>query len=142
MLAYYEDGTYDVPKAVTLAVRLLASEAGIRLPGSGMDHQRWGEAVAHAVAYVRGEAIVGRLIREGRQSELRDLLQLLKNGPPPDMALTDPALFRTLREAGTKAWLSGLGTLGIPPRDTAFEEPEPDAQAIDEAERIGPHVAA
>jgi transcriptional regulator with XRE-family HTH domain len=117
MLAYYEDGVHAVPRAVALTVRMLATEAGIRLPGAGMDRERWVRAVDHAVAYGRGEAVIGRLIREGRHAELRDVLQLLTGGPPPDLALTDPALFRTLREAGTRAFLCGLGTLKMRPED-------------------------
>jgi transcriptional regulator with XRE-family HTH domain len=142
MLAYYEDGVHAVPRAVTLAVWMLATEAGIRLPESGMGRERWVRAVGLAVDYGRGEAVVGRLIREGKRAELGDLLRLLTGGPPPDLALTDPALFRTLREAGINAMLAGLGMLKVPPCMPAHvgdprDNEEADANSVSGRLRFG-----
>ncbi len=114
MLAYYESAEREVPRHVMLAVRMLAAEAGLRLPAGGMDRSAWVSSVDNAVAYARGEPVVGRFMKNGQHADLRNLLILLRSGPDPDLALTDPALFRTLREAGTKAFLSGIGSLRVP----------------------------
>jgi hypothetical protein len=39
---------------------------------------------------------------------LKDFLDFVRHGPAPDLALTDPALFQSLRAATTRAQLAGL----------------------------------
>ena len=52
--------------------------------------------------------VVGRMLRTGDRRGIADFLEFVRKGPAPDLALTDPALFRSLRSAVTSAQLAGL----------------------------------
>ncbi len=108
MLAYYEAGGHRVPRAILLAARAL--KAGLEnAPGGGGDaRERWVVLVRNVVGYGRGEPVVGRMLRERDRRGIADFLAFVKRGPDPALALTDPALFRTLRSAVTAAQLAGL----------------------------------
>ncbi len=109
MLAYYERGQHVVPRYVLLAARAL--ERGLEplaapVPGA---RERWVKTVDDLRAYGRGDAVVGRLLRQRERARLEAFLAAVASGPDPRLAMTDPALFRTLQAACTRAQLAGLG---------------------------------
>jgi hypothetical protein len=105
MLAYYEAGTYPVGRTTKLAVRALAAGLDDR---PAMTRDRWVALVGHLLEYERGVPVVGRMVKAGDRQGLQDFLDFVRAGPNPDLALTDPALFQTLRAAVTRAQLGGL----------------------------------
>lgn len=111
MLSYYESGSHPVPRTVQLAVEAL--EAGLTPSAESMARpgarERWVWLVDAMRSYGRGEPVVGRMLRARDREGLVDLLAFMRRGPDPQLALTDPALFRTLREGCTRAHLAGLG---------------------------------
>ena len=112
-LAYYERDR-RVPKAIMLAVDALSGGISAEMR---MGRERWVQAVDNLLRYGQGEPVAGRLLRERRLQALSDMLDLARFGPDASMALTDPALFRSLREAATKAYLAGLLMLRVAPED-------------------------
>jgi transcriptional regulator with XRE-family HTH domain len=110
-LAYFESGEKPIPKHLDLTIRALLNEMS---PEFDMGRNRWVKAVENLLSYGRGEPVLGRLLRTGNSQEILDFLALAKYGPSPDTALTDPALFRALREAGTKLYLNGGHKLFMP----------------------------
>jgi hypothetical protein len=50
---------------------------------------------------------VGVCLRDRRWAELAALVRMARRDVPPDLAQTDPALYRTLRDQITRFWLSG-----------------------------------
>ena len=112
MLAYYESGGHRVPRAILLAARALA--AGLdNDPCGGDARERWVLLVRNVVDYGRGSPVVGRMLREGDHRGMADFLAFVKKGPDPALALTDPALFRSLRSAVTAAQLAGLARFRV-----------------------------
>lgn len=108
MLAYYESGERPVPRAVLLAVKALTAGLQEGPEAEGLTRERWVVVVKNVMDYGVGEPVVGRLLRERNRRAMGDFLAFIKRGPDPALALTDPALFRTLRSAVTRAQLSGL----------------------------------
>ncbi len=111
MLAYYESGRHPVPRTVELAAQAL--DAGM-VPASeeiqrADARRRWVRLVEVMRAYGRGEPVVGQMMKALDHEGLSDFLAFVRRGPDPRLAMTDPALFKTLRTACTKAQLSGLG---------------------------------
>lgn len=102
MLAHYEA---DPPRAVLLAIRALAAGLDQR---PAMTRQRWVTLVDNLLEYGRGTPVVGRMLKAHDRQGLADFLDFVRRGPNPDLALTDPALFQSLRAAVTRAQLSGL----------------------------------
>ena len=51
--------------------------------------------------------LVGRIWKERRWSELAALVRFARRDVPLDLARTDPALFRTLRQGITDFWFNG-----------------------------------
>jgi transcriptional regulator with XRE-family HTH domain len=105
MLAYYETGEYAVPRTVLLAVLALAANLAER---PTMTRERWVTLVGNLRQYGSGVPVVGRMMQARDLQGLRDFLDFVMIGPDPDLALTDPALFQTLRAAVTRAQLAGL----------------------------------
>lgn len=108
MLAHYEDGTYPVPKRVLLAVRHLANTGDSE---RSLGRERWVKIVDALLRYGRGEPVVGHLLKARRLDDLADLLEFARRGPDPGTAMSDPALFRALREASTRMYMAGLFAL-------------------------------
>ena len=75
--------------------------------------ERWVTLVRNLLDYGRGEPVVGRMLRERDRDGLRDFLAFVRRGPDPDLALTDPALFQSLRSAVTRAQLGGEHDSGL-----------------------------
>lgn len=134
MLAYYEGGEHEVPRSVLLAARAL--ERGLEplaAPAPGA-RERWVAAVDDLRAYGRGDPVVGKLMRQRERARLGAFLAIVASGPDPRLAMTDPALFRTLQAACTRAQLAGLGRYRLQPegwQPTAG----PDGPAADADER-------
>jgi len=105
MLAYYEAGAHPVPRAIMLAVRALAAGLDDR---PTMTRERWVTLVANLLEYGRGTPVVGRMLKARDRQGLADFVDFVRKGPDPDLALTDPALFQSLRSAVTRAQLAGL----------------------------------
>jgi len=135
MLAYYEAGERPVPRAVMLAIHALAAGLDDGLQGKGQARERWVVLVRNVLDYAAGVPVVGRMLRARDHLNLADFLEFVRQGPEPDMALTDPALFRSLREVVTRAKLAGPARYRINeksiPRKTA--EIRPSTRADDEA---------
>jgi len=108
-LAYYEQNR-PVPKAIMLAVEALSGGISVEMR---MGREQWVAAVDNLLHYGQGEPVVGRLLRERRLQALSDMLDLARHGPEAATALTDPALFRALRDAATRAYLAGLLMLQV-----------------------------
>ena len=108
MLAYYESGERPVPRSVILAVRALVAGLDDEAGSPGDARARWVGLVQNVLEYGRGDPVVGRMLRLGDRHALADFLSFVRQGPDPTMALTDPALFTSLRAAVTRAQLSGL----------------------------------
>lgn len=103
----YEDGQSNMPLPLWSKCRMIQKspfgEIFFDAP-----RERWVKAVDMSRRFVSGENVIGEMISKGMWQELRDFMDLARLGPDPDLALTDPSLFMTLREAGTRAYLSGL----------------------------------
>lgn len=124
MLAYYEAGGYKVPRAILLAARALG--AGLdHAPGGKDARERWVVLVRNVVEYGRGSPVVGRMLRERDRRGIADFLAFVKKGPDPALALTDPALFRSLRSAVTDAQLAGLARYRLGRRHMARAAAKP-----------------
>jgi transcriptional regulator with XRE-family HTH domain len=106
MLAYYEAGTHPVPRVVLLAIRALSAGLDDR---PMMSRQRWVALVDNLLEYGRGSPVVGRMLKAGDRDGLGDFLDFVRVGPATEFALTDPALFQSLRAAVTRAQMAGLG---------------------------------
>jgi transcriptional regulator with XRE-family HTH domain len=118
MLAYYEAGGHLVPRAILLAARALA--AGLdHAPGGADARERWVGLVRTVLEYGRGAPVVGRMLRDRDHRSLADFLAFVKKGPDPALALTDPALFKSLRSAVTAAQLAGLARFRLDRRHVA-----------------------
>ena len=105
MPAYYEGGAHAVPRTVMLAIRSLSNLGGFE---RSLGRDRWVRAVDALLRYGRGEPVVGQLLKARRLDDLADLLDLARSGPDPATALTDPSLFKALRDAGTRMHLAGV----------------------------------
>jgi hypothetical protein len=105
MLAYYEAGTHPVPRAILLAIRALAAGLDDR---ATMTRERWVTLTANLLEYGHGTPVVGRMLKARDRQGLGDFLDFVRKGPDPHLALTDPALFQSLRAAVTRAQLAGL----------------------------------
>ncbi len=79
-----------------------------------LPRERWVDLVQRAKQINAGEPIIGRMMVNGMWQELRDLMDLARLGPNPQLAITDPKLFVSLREAGTKIYLSGIMEFPLP----------------------------
>ena len=110
MLVYYETGEHSTPRAVLLAVRALVSGLGDE---GDFPRERWVTLVRNLLDYGQGEPVVGRMLRDRDGDGLHDFLAFVRRGPDPDLALTDPALFQSLRSAVTRAQLGGLAQFRI-----------------------------
>lgn len=108
MLAYYESGERSVPRAILLAVRALTAGLQATPESEALTRDRWVIMVKNVMDYGAGDPVVGRMLKERNRQGLDDFLTYIRRGPDPALALTDPALFRSLRSAVTKAQLSGL----------------------------------
>jgi hypothetical protein len=78
-----------------------------------MTRDRWVILVGHLLEYERRTPVVGRMPKARDRKGLRDFLDFVRSGPDPDLALTDPALFQTLRSTVTLARLGGLAKFRI-----------------------------
>lgn len=108
MLAYYEAGERVVPRAILLAVRALAGGLDEDRCAEGLDRERWVILIERLLDYGSGVPVVGRMLRARDRRGLADFLAFVRRGPDPALALTDPALFQSLRAAVTRAQLAGL----------------------------------
>lgn len=56
---------------------------------------------------------LGAYLKEKRWAEVAALVRYARRDVPPDLAATDPALYRTLREGVTRFYLRGGGVLNL-----------------------------
>jgi hypothetical protein len=57
--------------------------------------------------------LLGRRLKERRWADVAALVRYVRHDVPPSLALTDPALYRTLREGVTLFHLRGGGALDL-----------------------------
>jgi len=57
--------------------------------------------------------LLGIRLRERRWGDVAALVEYVNRGVPDDLAMTDPALFRTLRDQITHFYLRGGGALNL-----------------------------
>ena len=81
--------------------------------GSGTDMTRddWVTAVGLLRAYLRDDLVIARALRDRRWSDLAAVAELADGEIDNRLAVTDPALYRALRDAVTKYHLRGYGCL-------------------------------
>jgi hypothetical protein len=103
----YEIGQRDLPFNLYRRCKQLEvnphSKANFSLP-----RDRWVAVVEMASRINAGEPVIGDLLRHGKWAELKDMMDFAQLGPAPQLALTDPKLFVSLREAATKIYLTGI----------------------------------
>lgn len=56
---------------------------------------------------------LGIYLKEKRWAEVAAVVRYARRDVPPDLAATDPALYRTLREGVTRFFLRGGGALNL-----------------------------
>lgn len=56
---------------------------------------------------------LGVYLKEKRWTEVAALVRYARRDVPPELAATDPALYRTLREGVTRFYLRGGGALNL-----------------------------
>jgi len=109
----FETGDKDTPLKIVKRSRQLEQNPDA-MRYLDLPRERWVDVVERAKQINAGEPIVGRLMVNGMWQELRDLMDLARLGPNPQLAITDPKLFVSLREAGTKIYLSGIMEFPLP----------------------------
>lgn len=138
-LVAYEDGRKKVPRIVLLAAR--AVERGLEplqapVPGA---RDLWVRLIDDMTRYAKGEPVVGEILKARDRDRLNAFLQMVRSGPEPSLALTDPALFSTLQEACTRAFLLGVGQYRQSP---LTNDPENKLSGNTSEAASGPIVAA
>lgn len=74
---------------------------------------QWVAGVALLRAYLRDDLALARALRERRWTDVLAAAEIASGEVDHDLALTDPALYRTLRDAITKYHLRGYGGLDV-----------------------------
>ncbi|WP_425624935.1 hypothetical protein [Agrobacterium radiobacter] len=122
----FESGLADLPVAIWRKCQALSKGSPIVSVPMSLPRDRWVRMVDNSLAFLENEHHISSLIREERWEEVADFMDYMRVGPDMDMAMTDPHLFRQLREAGTRAFLSGLMHFKGPKRpfpDRSFRKP-------------------
>jgi hypothetical protein len=105
----YEEGKLDLPISLWRRCQNMKTTGDMNAPESvSLPRDRWVRMVENSMSYLRNEHHMSRLILEEKWEEVADFMNYMRSGPNHDLALTDPHLYRHLREAGTRAALSGL----------------------------------
>ncbi|GAB4361719.1 MAG: hypothetical protein Kow00114_16470 [Kiloniellaceae bacterium] len=63
--------------------------------------------------YLHDDLVLARTLRERRWSDLLAAVEIANTEIDPSIAVTDPALYKTLRDAVTKFFLRGYGCLDV-----------------------------
>jgi hypothetical protein len=104
----FETGQADLPVAVWRKCQALSLGQSVGSVPTSLPRDRWVRMIENSKAFLENEHHISSLIRDERWEEVSDFMEYMRLGPDMDLALTDPHLFRQLREAGTRAFLSGL----------------------------------
>ena len=104
----FETGLADLPVAIWRRCQALSKGKPVEAVPTSLPRDRWVRLVENSLAFLENEHHISSLIRDECWEEVSDFMEYMRVGPDMDMALTDPHLFRQLREAGTRAFLSGL----------------------------------
>jgi hypothetical protein len=73
----------------------------------------WVRGVALMEALLKDDVLIGRLIKNRAYDDLYAMARIIHDDVDPRLALTNPALYRSLREAVTRAHLKGYGGLDL-----------------------------
>ena len=73
--------------------------------------ERWVAGVSLLREYLRDDLALARTLRERRWFDLLAAVELANKDVDPSLAVTDPALYKALRDAITKFFLRGYGCL-------------------------------
>ena len=57
--------------------------------------------------------LLARRLKERRWADVAALVRYARHDVPPELAMTDPALYRSLREGVTRFYLRGGGALNL-----------------------------
>ncbi|RAZ83429.1 hypothetical protein [Cereibacter johrii] len=78
-----------------------------------MTREDWVTATGLLRAYLRDDLVLARALRERRWADLAAVADLANGEVDNRLAVTDPALYRALREAVTKYHIRGYGCLDV-----------------------------
>ncbi len=70
-------------------------------------------------------ALLARRLKERRWADVAALVRYVQRDVPPALALTDPALYRALREGVTRFYLQGGGVLDLDKIEALSAEAQP-----------------
>lgn len=136
-LEYYrelERGAVDLPLSLWRVCLAIAKNRDEPLVATSLPRDRWVRMVENSLAYLKNEHHISSLIKQRQWEEIADFMDFMRAGPHVDLAITDPHLFRKLREAGTRAALSGLLHFKGPPRP----RPRPSSESTMEDSESAP----
>lgn len=119
MLAYYEAAEKPVPRTVLLAARALSADMEPLGPPVPRAREKWVRLVEDMRDYARGKPVIGEILKSRDTERLKEFLAMVRMGPDPKLALTDPALFRVVSESVTRARLAGLAEFRVVGADDA-----------------------
>ena len=75
--------------------------------------EQWVAGVSLLREYLRDDLALSRALRERRLSDLIAAVELANKGVDSSLAVTDPVLYKALRDAITKFFLRGYGCLDV-----------------------------
>jgi hypothetical protein len=134
----WENGLVDLPIAVWRRCVAIAKDRPESVIATSLPRDRWVRMVQNSLAYLQNEHHLSSLIRNERWEEIADFIDFMRTGPHMDLAITDPHLFKKLREAGTRAHLSGLMHFRGPAQPYPSHSLRRHREHADEPERPAP----
>lgn len=75
--------------------------------------EKWVTAVSLLREYLTDDYVIARAWRERRWSDLLAVVELANAGVDNRLAITDPALYKALRDATTKFFMRGYGGFNV-----------------------------
>lgn len=76
--------------------------------------EKWVTGVRLLREYLTDDYVLARALRERRWSDLLAAAELANNGIDHEYAVTDPILYKNIRDATTKYFMRGYGCLHVP----------------------------
>lgn len=73
--------------------------------------ERWVTGVCLLREYLQDDLVLARMLRKRRWADLLAAAEIIHEDVDPNLAVTDPALYKALRDAVTKAHLCGYRCL-------------------------------
>lgn len=136
-----ENGHIDLPVALWRRCVAISKDRPEAVIATSLPRDRWVRMVENSIAYLKNEHHLSSLIQNERWEEIADFMEFMRTGPHMDLAITDPHLFRKLREAGTRAFLSGLMHFKGPTQPYPSHSLRRHREHDDEPEQPAPNVS-